>query len=70
MKKPKQKNLCVYTTASGHTIYAILQDDGREFVRVDSPADSNGKVARIDTPFLRAGTAGQCAVEIYNDMGE
>lgn len=62
-------NICEFETDCGHTIAAMRDDMGREWVLVTKPElNEAGESQYIQTPFLKAGTASDAAETIFNQL--
>jgi hypothetical protein len=61
--------ICEFETDCGHTIAAMRDDSGREWVTVKKPGLSdNGDERFLQTPFLKTGTAAGAAEDIWQKM--
>ena len=61
--------ICEFETDCGHTISAMSDNTGREYVLVRKPGVNEAGLSQfIQTPFLQAGTASSAAEAIFNQL--
>lgn len=61
--------ICEFETDCGHTISAMRDDTGREYVLVQKPElNEAGESQFIQTPFLNPGSASGAAERIFNQL--